>query len=363
MTTYLLKATTLSPLHIGSGEELRQDFDFKVFQGRTYRLNVESILDKYMNDWQRNPKLLPGSLIKEGDLSNPDLTRYDLKSFPRSSKIDARLQACIKDVYDRPYIPGSSLKGAIRTALAWTGWQEMNINFDRSMVGYKRQWAGQKLEQKIFGVSPNTDLLKALQISDCYGPKNPGEKLMVVNVQVLTASTAGTPVELEAISGDTVFNGSIHIESELFQDSFNRKLGFNNRRHWLNELMPRLQTHSKTRIDELYKWFANNNLHAVAKFYNQLSKVKLPENQALIQLGWGTGWDGKTFWTHIQKDHALFSQLVNDFKMQKTGRSGGYNNAVSEFPRSKRIAMEIKEGRWSAAAPLGWVLLELKPKN
>jgi len=363
MTTYQLKATTLSPLHIGSGEELRQDFDFKVFEGRTYRLNVEAILDKYMHDWQRNPKLLPGSLLKEGDLRNPDFWRYDLKGFPRSSKTDARLQACVKDAYDRPYLPGSSLKGAIRTALAWTGWQELQIKFDRSMVGNKRQWAGQKLEQKIFGNSPNTDLLRVLQISDCFGPEHAGEKLMVVNVQVLTASTAGTPVELEAISGDTVFIGSIHIESELFQDSFNQKLGFNNRRHWLDELMPRIQTHSKARIDELYKWFADNNLYKVADFYRQLSKARLPENQALIQLGWGTGWDGKTFWTHIQKDRPLFSQLVKDFRMQKSSRSGGYNAAVKEFPKSKRLAMEIKEGRWSAAAPLGWVLLEITPKK
>jgi CRISPR-associated protein Csm5 len=301
-------------------------------------------------------------LINENDLNNPVFYRYDLKGFPRSAKRDARLQACIKDVYDRPYIPGSSLKGAIRTALAWTGWPEVGINFDRSMVGHKRQWAGQKIEREIFGQSPNNDLLRALQISDCVGPQKPGEKLIVVNVQVITANNSGSPIELEAIGGDTVFTGNIHIETELFQESFNRKLGFNNRRHWLEELMPRLQAHSKARIDELHTWFSKNNLTAVAKFYQQLSRANLPDNQALVQLGWGTGWDGKTFWSHIQKDPLLFSRLVIDFRMQKSGRSGSFKNAIKEFPKSKRVAMKIKEGSWSAAAPLGWVLLEIKPK-
>ncbi len=362
MSTYEIKLTTLSPLHIGAGEELRQDFDFTVIDNRTYRLNQDAILDAYFEQWRRNPRLLPGKLLRPEDYNRPDFFRYDMKGFPRSAKIDARLQACIKDVYDRPYIPGSSLKGAMRTALGWAGWKESGIRFDRSMVGYKKQWAGQKLEQRLFGSDPNHDLLRALQVGDCFGPQKAGEKLMLVNVQVLTANAAQSPIELEAISGDVTFHGQLNLDETLFSKTFERELKFGNRKHWLDELVPRLQNHSTARIQELLTWFEKNNIKYVADFYQRLSNASLSKNQALLQLGWGTGWDGKTFGTHLQQDQPMFNKIVQDFRMQKVGKRGGYSAFVNEFPNSKRVVMSIQKSKGIPAAPLGWVLLELNKK-
>jgi CRISPR/Cas system CSM-associated protein Csm5 (group 7 of RAMP superfamily) len=92
----------------------------------------------------------------------------------------------------------------------------------------------------------------------------------------------------------------------------------------------------------------------VAKFYRQLANASLPPNQALLQLGWGAGWDGKTFWTHLQKDADLFDQLVSDFHMQKAGRGAPLRRRGEPFPRSKRAVMKVLEGRATALAPMGW---------
>jgi len=365
MTAYQLTLTTLSPLHIGDGDELRYGFDFVINQERkrTYRLNVDAILAAYGSrltpDRSGNYKL-PGELLTPSDLSNPDFFRYDLAGFPRSSKADARLKSCIKDVHDCAYIPGSSLKGALRTALAWTGWNEINPHLDRNAVGRSKFWAGQPLERKIFGPDPNHDLLRTLQVSDLTGSAMPGHKLVVVNAQVLTQRSAGSPVELEAVAGDAHFSGSLTIDDNLFGPMAERELGFSNRRHWLDELLPRVQKHSQARILKLIKWFEDAEGYSeMAKFYRDLAKVTLPENMALVQLGWGSGWDGKTFWTHLTDNPQLFEQLVYDFRMHKANRNAPPRRAGDPFPRSKRAAMKVVEGRASAVAPLGWVLLEL----
>ena len=124
MSVYQVKLQTLSPVHIGDGGELRQGFDFMVRGNATYRLNEDAILQA--KEAQVRPDRYghyptPGALLQEADYERDAYFRYILRGAARSAKLDARLKSFIKDVYDRPYIPGSSLKGALRTALAWTG--------------------------------------------------------------------------------------------------------------------------------------------------------------------------------------------------------------------------------------------------
>lgn len=367
MTVYTLTLTTLSPLHIGDGNELRQGFDFIVHQGRTYRLNVDAILAAYSARMLANRSGSyppPGELLTEDDKKIAEYFRYSLSGSPHSQGSYKKVvRSCIKDVFDYPYIPGSSLKGALRTALAWTGWSEVNPSLNRDILDNKKEYAGQPLERKLFGDDPNHDLLRALQISDLTSNHKPQRRLVLLNARVLTQRSAASPVELEAIAGDTRFTGTLRIDHSLFSPAAERELKFAKHRHWLDELMPRVQKHSRARIAELTAWYEHaENCAAVARFYRQLANAQLPPNQALVQLGWGSGWDGKTFWTHLQKDAHLFEQLVGDFRMHKAGRTSPPRRAGDPFPRSKRAVMKIVEGRSAPLAPMGWALIEITPQ-
>ncbi|HEY9075261.1 MAG TPA: type III-A CRISPR-associated RAMP protein Csm5 [Anaerolineaceae bacterium] len=365
MTVFKLNITAISPLHIGDGGELRHGFDFMVFENSTYRLNEDAILDQYANRLTTisdGDYPLPGKLLQSTDYNNKRLFRYILPGFPRSRREDARVKSCIKDVYDRPYIPGSSLKGAMRTALAWTGWQEVNPRLDRSAIGRSRSWAGQPLEKRLFGPDPNHDLLRALQVSDCHAlPEKPAQ-LMLINAQVLTKRSAGSPIELEAIRPNSEFVGTLHVDETLFSAQAEGELHFSNRRAWLNQLVTRLRKHSRARLEMLAEWFEKaDNSDAIANAYRKFLNTPLPENAAFVQLGWGGGWDSKTFWTHLtKKDPLLFEQLVREFRMHKASPGSPPRKAGDPFPRSKRVAMQIKNGVAAPAAPFGWVLLELE---
>lgn len=368
MTVYDTTVTTLTPMHIGDGGELRQDFDYVVNQGYTYRLDEDEILrarEAVLNQIHNNQYPLPGRLIQGADYVNNSLFRYKLRGQPRSKRTDARIQTFIKDVHDRPYLPGSSIKGAIRTALAWTGWDETNLQFRSTHdLGHSKSWAGQSFEKQLFGKNPNFDLLRALHVSDHFGPSEPGGDLLLVNAQVLSKRSAGSPIELEALRGDVALQGTITIDETLFSGMAEQKLHFSNRKHWLDELMPRAQAHSRARIEKMISWFEDaDHAKRVKAFYQQLYNLNLPNNQAFMQIGWGSGWDGKTFWTHLQKDAGLFERVISQYQLARQPRGAPARNVGDPFPKSKRAVMQMKGGNALAIAPFGWALVEMKERD
>lgn len=366
MSVFDVTVRTLTPLHIGDGNELRQGFDFAVWNGRTYRLDEDAILREKEAQVKLNAQgEYPPSqrLLAEDDYRNAAFFRYILPGVPRSAKTDARVKSFIKDVHHRPYIPGSSLKGAFRTALAWTGWDEIKPELDRAAIGRSRSWAGQPLERKLFGPDPNHDLLRALHVSDLTGPTSANETMMLVNAQVLTKKGAGSPVELEAVKSKVIFRGTVTIDEVLFSAFAERELHFANRKHWLDELMTRAQAHSLARIQALAEWYETaDGCEEIARYFRQLGATKLPAHQAVLQIGWGAGWDAKTFWTHLQADARLFEQLVTDFGLHRAPKGSPKRKPGDPFPRSRRATMSVKDGVEKPSAPLGWVQVELKAR-
>jgi CRISPR-associated protein Csm5 len=365
MTVYQVTVRTLTPLHIGDGDELKKDFDYAVANQHTYRLDVDAILrakeaQVQLNAYGEYPP--PQRLLEEGDYQLAKYFRYVLPGVPRSPKTDARVKSFIKDVHDRPYIPGSSLKGALRTALAWAGWDEVKPKLDRAAIGRSKSWAGQPLERKLFGPDPNHDLLRALHVSDLVNSANANASMMLVNAQVLTKKGAGSPVELEAVKTKIEFHGTLTIDEVLFSEFAERELHFANREHWFKELMPRIQAHSRARIEHLAAWYeAADNGASIAQFFRDLAKVKFGAQRAVLQIGWGAGWDAKTFGAHLQTDARLFEQIVADFRMHRAAPGSPPRKAGDAFPRSKRAVMNLKEAK--PYAPLGWVIMTMKAKE
>ena len=154
-TIYDLTVSVLTPLHIGTGRELLHQYDYAIHGGRTWRLNESALLDAQdVEDPALVEKLArtpPAQLLRSQDY-RPDsgLFRYVLRGTPRSEAEGAQLREQIKDVFDRPYLPGSSLKGALRTALAWNIWQQRDIQPEMSQINRRRQWAWPALRAGYF---------------------------------------------------------------------------------------------------------------------------------------------------------------------------------------------------------------------
>ena len=367
-TVYDLTVSVLTPLHIGTGRELLNEYDYAIHNGRTWRLNESALLDaQNVADTEMAATLArtpPAGLLQDQDF-RPDsgLFRYVLRGTPRSGAEGAQLREQIKDVFDRLYLPGSSLKGALRTALAWNVWRQRKMSPEIKEIGRRRQWAGQGYEQEIFGRDPNRDFLRALHVSDS-APMDAGH-LLLLNARVMNRrGDLAAPIEMEAIAPDTQFHLTLKVDDALFSEwAVHNRLRLNGK-DLLADLPRAVQNHSLTLARQEFTWFENiNSARQLAGFYQQVVSSRLPARRFLISLGWGTGWASKTFGPHLQADPDFMERIVRDFRLARGRRQPG-----DPFPKSRRVVVQIGRDRQGSpverpVAPLGWCLIEMKERN
>ena len=165
---YDVDVQTLTPLHIGTGRELLKDFDFAVRGSRTYRLNEDAILEEKGADDAAAAAVLAGTppahLIEDllGTAAGDAFVRYSLRGVPRTQGTGARLREQIKSAYDEVYLPGSSIKGALRTSLLRALWAQKAMKPASAALGRNAKFEAQPIEKELMGRDPNHDLLRAL---------------------------------------------------------------------------------------------------------------------------------------------------------------------------------------------------------
>jgi len=127
------RITTLTPVSIGDGNTLSAFADYVLEKGKIYYINQQIIRDKM----GKNPELM--DFYVEGMIRGKSNTTntFDLKNFifnrlkltlqqAASHSIEAKnvsgkkeFYTVVKNAGQSPYIPGSTLKGAIKTALLY----------------------------------------------------------------------------------------------------------------------------------------------------------------------------------------------------------------------------------------------------
>jgi CRISPR-associated protein Csm5 len=362
---YRARATLLTPLHIGSGRDLLLSYDYAIHGGRTWRLNEEAILEAQNVD---DPAVLnrlmqtpPAQLLKPADFrEGSPFFRYVIRGTPRSQAEGAQLREQWKDPCDRPYLPGTSLKGALRTALAWHAWEALGLRPERTRLNPNPRFAAQEYERGIFGPDPNHDLLRALHVGDS-DPVG-ADHLMLVNARVLHRSgQMASPIELEAIAPETVFSFTVKLDLALFSEWARQHRLKMRGGDWLRALPAIVNRHTAQRLKEERAWFNGvPGAERVLEFYRGLG---IPTQGFLLQMGWGTGWDDKTFGSRLRADPNFLEGILRPPKAGGYGIARGRRQPGDPFPKSRRVAVQVQrapDGRTleRPVAPLGWMWVE-----
>lgn len=368
-----LKITLLTPLHIGNGREMRKDYDYTTYEDCTWRINEDALLEDQKVEDPKAAAILararPADLLRKHQdfYDGSPYFRYILVGTPKSAGEGAALREQIKDVFGRPYIPGSTIKGAFRTALASYLWNKNKLSPSISKLKLGPKSAASNYEEYFFGEDPNHDLLRALQVSDSAPLEI--SSLMLVNARVLTQhGKPGSPVELEALRRHTVAVCKLKLDSALFsQWAKDRQLILPNADCLIN-FISIIRDHSLEAAEREKRWAESlpdgNN---VISFYKSMLKFDLHDNAAFVQLGWGGGWEQKTLGVHLKKDEAFMRAIL------KSREEGGWDvgrgkkpKFIKDFPVSRRIAMAYLRNAQGEvvkeipALPFGWALLELE---
>jgi len=193
-----VQLTTLSPVHIGSGNVLQQNTEFVQTQTSTERFlrvvddrKVLSLIgEDHLADWllsierKESIKVLVRRYAPQSKVTDYSKRRMYLCSDVKDTDT---LKEHIHNGFGVPYIPGSSIKGSIRTAVLASMTEEMKGLSDKIKNG-KGKISAEQVEKELFGKDPNSDVFRFFHAGDAYFEKDTEIALRLVMRLNITGS-------------------------------------------------------------------------------------------------------------------------------------------------------------------------------
>jgi len=396
---FRVTARTLSPLHIGSGERMREGLDFIEHDGCLWIASqarlAETLVDEAVEGGMEIAQAVRfitgktlGQLRQAGWLRDEHfdlergLFRYRLEGSTSTSGKQGELHVQVKDVRSQPYVPGSSVKGALRSILmrhlAASDPRPPEVHREQRRRGRSRTFNGRvaarKVERRHFvrgspsrKKDPNYDLWRAFRVLDSRSLEP--SVLVLGHVLVLSAARqargrAMQAFDVEAIGPGTTLTLGFEVDRWLFRDPRAAALSFS------REDLQRFTTH----LSSLVNAEAQTVLAEEAEFLRRLEDSQeggeawrfmqrlLQEaeaagaNEMILPVGRGTGWRNKTLGRVLLErlSPQEFDKLVKDFKLgRRRWRKDG------PVPLTRQVA-RVGMG---AAMPMGWLKVRMEPAS
>jgi len=352
----------ITPVHVGSGLRLgKMDYvnnGNKVLMVNLQRLaSIRGIDPEELADAMEMRNFDIGSYLRSKHIDPINVASYSILSHRQPQ---GEIICGLKDGIGNPYIPGSSLKGALRTAVLWErikrnpslmdeARREIISAFGRAGRRNASAWAAQPLERLFLGRDPvkgnhpNYSHLRALNVSDT--DPIPKEHLECIEVAVrnLKVDKIETKMTLfvEAFRPTTETEISLDLDPFLLRDDVQSKL--NMKLDDLEDLEKISRGYYSDYINSEMEFFQKYNERAPLDFYEQLLPLTKAKGGMLLRAGWGSGWHGMTV-------ARLFPELLDEIR--DAFRLGRPN--VSEFPKTRKVALMNHEPRYKMQ-PLGWI--------
>jgi len=365
---YRLKLTTLSPVHVGTAEGEIGAAEFFVKNDRVYitsenyvvdALARENLIDNFVDFFQNEPrptlsKYLNTLTRKQRANVEKGITVRKIPVSQANSRIFT-LRPQVSNAMDgRAYIPGSAIKGALRTTLLYLLCQRDDSELKRIVARLPRAKRGQKqqfakdLDRNILQEvnllevkkGPNTDWLRSLHVSDAYPEEKDCTEVVPVKVVSLTdnryhCGARGATVNVEAISPGTTLTCDVIVDG--FMEKMLTRFSGGNKVFDFEELLMNLNQKFDKLIDLDRKFFTSAGLDGMVKRHEMLSKWG-----ANFRLGWGSGL--MTMTLGLLLDNAARREIRQAFYFRRSNPN---------FPQSRKVVVN----RDSVVDTLGWINL------
>lgn len=361
-----VRLEAISPIHIGSGIHYQGNAEYLYFERERVVVLIDEakVLDIIGTDnihiWVNFIERREGDFLAYLRQRKPDIKPEDvaLRIIPlktnRSLYHTNTLREQIHSALG-PYLPGSSIKGAIRTA----------VFADSLMKTYKSkgipemklgEWNKRTnrftiddkiLQQEVFGNNPNEDWFRMLQVGDCYfSSVTHAAFAETLNEKEEARYTVKDDVRqlIEYIPMRTTGEFSLSIPQkhlELIQKHAPGLLkeaskGFN-----IKGLFKLIHQHSLRLLNSEIAFFEDADIPEAADgLWDFLQELKrdastFAENECLLRLGFGTGYRAMTGnWVNdLVFDDDLFDEIAT-----ATRRTTRYNGMP--LPKSRKIMFD-----------------------
>lgn len=433
-----LKLKTLTPVHVSTGVNL-EPFDYLLSNDEVCRISLEKALeaiseevpdaaeqfsvwldenlfkiDNQKNTQNQQANKVQSRVRKEinfgvfcrSHLKKPALVDRILKSaviykmpLPLGMANNSQINEQIKTPDNTPYIPGSSIKGAVRTALAANAWMKLTPdereritrNTKENMREFKPQkyYAGkdEELMKLLFSCESNGDerfdaarfsLMKFFHFSDAHLVDSDQKEPMETNPVFLYLKDKEPQPQTntqEMISANTIFEFDVAVDVpgliKAYKESTKERGMWRNlelklerlfdvkiseitddlENKLIEALFVVLNKHSKNTFEKDSKWFdgllyftqqngiASTTIKRIRKFHDS----GIPSQGGTLKTGWGSGFLSTTIFHSLKKtDEPFLREMFEDMGIG-IGRGGNQKKTAPNleyFPKSRRMTAQ-----------------------
>lgn len=370
-----VRIETLTPVHIGSGNMLYKGMDYVVKGDKLYIIDHRKVLDiigaERVDAWVSSiegNEDIAGFIARQGmNVASPaEYAKRTMECYSNGSTV----KECIHDGRGLPYIPGSSLKGAIRTAILATELKGKEDGME-NLIGFKKETACSRIEERVFSkpapegkkgvTASNTSYMRFLQIGDAYFNEECETVLNAINLNIRERDSLidkSKPQSIETINSGEEAELEIRLKKDVIKNDREGLV------HKLPECMSSLEklfitinNHTKKLLEEeLEYWSGVSEELSGADSYIEFIEGLIAETEdvkdgkeCILRVGHASGWRFTTgAWAEVLRN---FNEKVVPMSRPKNNEKySGY-----DFPKSRRVYEIEDEG----VDVLGFVKLTL----
>lgn len=269
---------------------------------------------------------------------------------------------CLKTPDHRPYIPGSEIKGALRTAvlntllsknaslLANLQGQISGLQGNQQQLRRRLQQIWQSTEQNLLRsgkLDAHYDIFRGIAVSD-------SEPLPTNTLRIYAAKRLGmgrdVTVFVEAIAPNSETTVTLSVARP---DRWLRHMGLTDKSGWLDwqKLAQAIYEHSNAVLEFIAQKFPQ-----IRQRVNWLKSQNQP-NSPLVCIGWGQGFLSVTMTDPLRRQHPQAYEALRQAMAQ----------AIRQYERTKpnnfpKTVWAALDGNGNPADLFGWVKLEVLPK-
>lgn len=352
-----VKVTTIRSVHIGNGIFLQNNSDFVIDNDNIFIINPKKVLDiigvERLDAWVsaiERRENIKDFLSRIGNRNNPE--SYSSRKINNYSSIkkDKTLKECIHDGRGYPYIPGSSIKGAIRTALLAS---IINKNPNRytlqDVINIQGRMSASNLEQKIFGGIQDS-LFKYLIVGDAFFEKGSEIAIDAVNLNITTKDDLYDKSKLqslEVICNDNEAECHITLALDKHRLALKEKSvkTLPEEMQSLSSIFKTVNQHTKKLLEEDIKFWeeisedkngADEYIDSLKGIIEDIDACEVGK-ECILKLGHASGWRFTTgawteqyewFDTHVVPASRPNNRFYQDYDFPKTRRIEENNDVL-----------------------------------
>jgi len=193
-----IKIEALTPVHVGSGNLFYHNTDFVqvtisnephiviISEEKIWKLLGEQHVDHWLEAIAKRENLKEFLKRFAPQAKSKDYAKRRIPLYGTVRENDT-LKECIHNGVGLPYIPGSSIKGAIRTAIMAS---LVNRISDKESKISVTDWRNKTtieasvVEKELFGNDPNSDVFRFIQVGDAYFGKETEIATRLINLNI-----------------------------------------------------------------------------------------------------------------------------------------------------------------------------------